>query len=274
MIKNNDELVFLGSGGGRMHVRTQHRATGGILYKFKGIQAHIDPGPGAIVRINEFNEDPTKTDLIIVTHLHTDHFTDMWPVIECTRVNFRDQKRNLVKKGTLISTQRVIDALYYLSENHHAKMLENIVTFEPGDKYNYKGIEITGTKVLHAPNEGFGVRFKLEDYTIAFSSDTQIFDDFSEQFRGVNILVLNLLRPDSVVCRRHLCTDEVIPHLNKIVPTPNALILTHFGAYMDSPTSKKNFVPSQVEKLKEQTKIKNIIAAEDGLKLKISELLK
>lgn len=44
---NNDDLVFLGSGGGRHNIRTQRRSTGGILYKFNGIQAHIDPGPGA-----------------------------------------------------------------------------------------------------------------------------------------------------------------------------------------------------------------------------------
>ena len=38
----NDELIFLGSGGGRHNIRTQHRATGGILYKFKGnIRLHF-----------------------------------------------------------------------------------------------------------------------------------------------------------------------------------------------------------------------------------------
>ncbi|MHA2474003.1 MAG: MBL fold metallo-hydrolase, partial [Promethearchaeota archaeon] len=69
-----DKLVILGSGGGRHHIRTQHRATGGLLYKFNGIQAHIDPGPGALVRINQFNEDPTKTELFIITHAHVDHY--------------------------------------------------------------------------------------------------------------------------------------------------------------------------------------------------------
>ncbi|MBA7542555.1 hypothetical protein ES705_34878 [subsurface metagenome] len=42
---------------------------------------------------------------------------------------------------------------------------------------------------------------------------------------------------------------------------------------MDGPRSKRNFVPSQVNKLQEQTNIKKIIAAEDGLKLKIDDLI-
>ena len=81
----DDEIVILGSGGGRHHIRTQHRATGGILYKFNKNQAHIDPGPGAIVRLNQYHEDPTNTDLFIVTHVHIDHFNDLSAIIESSR---------------------------------------------------------------------------------------------------------------------------------------------------------------------------------------------
>ena len=42
---------------------------------------------------------------------------------------------------------------------------------------------------------------------------------------------------------------------------------------MDSTFSSKNFVPSQLKKLRGKTNIKNIIAAEDGLKIKIEELI-
>ena len=266
-----DELVILGSGGGRHHIRTQYRATGGILYKFNGIQAHIDPGPGALVRINQYGEDPIKTELFIATHVHIDHFNDISAIIEASREVLHDKNYNYQKKGILITTN---EALKFIS-NYHKNMLERIVPFKAGDKLNYNEVEIEATKVIHSPNvEGFGLRFNLNDYSIAFSSDTMVFDGFSEQFSGVNILVLNLLRPDSITCKRHLCTDEVIPYLNNINPPLNSLIITHFGSWMDSPRSTKNFVPSQVEKFQDQTSIKNVLAAQDGLKLKISQLLR
>ena len=266
-----DELVFLGSGGGRHHIRTQYRATGGILYKFNGIQAHIDPGPGAIVRINQYHEEPLKTELFIATHAHVDHYNDLSTMIESSRDNLHDGKYHYFKKGILITTPEV---LKYISE-YHLNMLEKVIPFKAGDHFLYKNTEIIGTKVIHSPKVGgFGVKFTLKNYSIAFSSDTMVFEGFSEQFSGVNILVLNLLRPDSVTCKRHLCTDEVIPYLNKINPTLDALLITHFGAYMDSPKSQKNFIPSQVQKLKENTSIKNVIPAEDGLKLRITTLLK
>ncbi len=266
-----DEIVILGSGGGRHHIRTQYRATGGIIYKFNGIQSHIDPGPGAIVRINQFQEDPVKTELFIVTHAHVDHYSDLSAIIESSRDILHDRNYNYYKKGTLIT---INDMLKYISD-YHLNLLEEIVKFKAGDIFNYKGVEIVGTKVVHSPNnEGFGIKFSLKNYSLAFTSDTMVFDDFSKEFSGSNILVLNLLRPNSIVCKRHLCTDEVIPYLNNIDPPLDGLIITHFGSYMDSPRSTKNYVPSQVKKLQETTNIKNIIAAEDGLKIKIRELLK
>ncbi len=267
----NDELVFLGSGGGRHHIRTQYRATGGILYKFNKIQSHIDPGPGAIVRINQYQEDPTKTELFIVTHAHVDHYNDLSAIIESSREMLHDKKYNYYKKGTLITTNEM---LQYISD-YHLNMLEEIIRFKQGDIFTYNGVEIKATKVVHSPTtEGFGVIFKLKNYTLAFSSDTMVYDGFSEEFSGVNVLVLNLLRPDSIVCKRHLCTDEVIPYLNNIDPPLDTLIINHFGSYMDSPRSTKNYVPSQVKKLQDNTNIKNVIAAEDGLKITIRELLK
>ncbi len=265
----DDELVILGSGGGRHHIRTQYRATGGILFKFNGNQAHIDPGPGAIVRINQYNEDPTRTNLFIVTHLHIDHFNDLCAIIEASRERLHDRNYNYFKKGTLITTEETLKFV----PKYHQDMLETIVPFKGGDKFNYNGVEIVGTKVIHAQVEGFGLIFNLENYSIAFTSDTKVFEGFSEQFSGIDIMVLNLLRPDSITCRRHVCTDEVIPYLNKITPPLKGLLITHFGSYMDSNFSPKNYIPSQITKLRKETNIKTIIAAEDGSKIKISDFL-
>jgi ribonuclease BN (tRNA processing enzyme) len=265
-----DELIFLGTGGGRHHIRTQYRATGGLLYKFNGIQAHIDPGPGAIVRINQFHEDPAKTELFVVTHFHLDHYSDISAVIESSRKILHDRDHNYFKKGTLITTNQVMQ---YISE-YHLNMLEKKIIFHAGDKMMYKGVNIIGTQIKHSNMEGFGLKFNLDNNSLGYTSDSKVFEGFATQFNDTDILILNLLRPDSIICKKHLCTDQVIPYLNKITPKPAAVILTHFGAYMDSPFSKKNYVPSQVEKIKKLTNVRNVIGAYDGLKLEIEKLLK
>ena len=177
----------------------------------------------------------------------------------------------LFRKATKDGSKELLN---YISE-YHLNMLEEVVKFKVGDSLYYKDVEIIGTKTVHSPNnDGFGVKFKLKNYSLACTGDTMVYDGFSDEFSGCNILILNLLRPNSIVCKRHLCTDEVIPYLNKIHPPLDGLVITHFGSYMDSPRSTKNYVPSQVKKLQENTNIKNIVAAEDGLKIKIRDLLK
>jgi ribonuclease BN (tRNA processing enzyme) len=265
----NDEIIILGSGGGRHHVRTQYRATGGILLKIGGIQTHIDPGPGAIVRINQYKEDPTKTELFIVTHFHLDHYNDLAVMIEGSRRVLHDKNHIYYRKGTLITTKEVVKNL----SQYHLNMLEQVHILNATKSIQYKDLKLNGTKITHADVEGFGIIFDLNEYSIAYSSDTTVFEGFGQQFIGVDILILNLLRPDSVICRRHLSTDQVLPELNKISPPPKTLILNHFGAYMDSPLSQKNFVPSQVAKIQALTNIERVIAGEDGLKLNILELL-
>ncbi|MGV9172926.1 MAG: MBL fold metallo-hydrolase, partial [Promethearchaeia archaeon] len=258
-------MVILGSGGGRHHIRTQFRATGGFLYKFNGIQAHIDPGPGAIVRLNQYGEDPTKTELFIVTHVHLDHFSDLGAVIESSREQLHDKNHTYYRIGTLVTAPDVLPLL----SNYHKNMLEAIVPFEVGKEYVYKDVRLTGTMIKHSDVDGFGVRFDLDEYCLAYTSDTTVFRGFAEQFNDVDIMILNLLRPDSVTCSRHLCTDQVIPYLNRIKPTLKALIITHFGTFMDGPFSEKNNVPSQITKLKRETKIPHVIAAHDGLTIPI-----
>ena len=126
-----DELVILGSGGGRHHIRTQYRSTGGIIYKYNGIQAHIDPGPGAIIRLLQYNEDPIKTELFIVTHIHIDHFNDICAIIESSRENLHDKNYNYFKKGTLITTS---DTLKFISD-YHINMLEEVIEFKAGENF-------------------------------------------------------------------------------------------------------------------------------------------
>jgi ribonuclease BN (tRNA processing enzyme) len=64
-------LKFLGTGGGRFTTIYQARSTGGCLLD-AGLRAHIDPGPGALLRARQEGEDPTTTRAVLVTRAHPD----------------------------------------------------------------------------------------------------------------------------------------------------------------------------------------------------------
>ncbi len=264
------ELVFLGTGGGRIHSATQYRSTGGIIYFFNDSQIHIDPGPGAIVQLNKMGIDRHKTKWIVVTHNHTDHQNDTPIIIESLHKSLN------IPAGILISTEDFIQSLnpYYKS------LLLEIISMKAGKRIQLSPHTIMeGTKVRHGHMEGFGFIIHQsnpnnisQSYQIGFTSDTEIYENFKEIYKRVDILVANVLRPKDISCNRHACVDEILPAL-KIVQ-PKITILTHFGALFDSPSSNGKLIEQQVEYMqKELGNTTQIIAAQDGMHIKISELL-
>jgi ribonuclease BN (tRNA processing enzyme) len=290
------ELIFLGTGGGRSHCVTQYRHTGGFIYAFNGSQAHIDPGPGAIVYLNQLKIDRLKTKWIIVTHNHTDHCNDAPVIIESVHQNLA------IPAGVLISPKDYIDLL----NPFYKDLLLDIVPMEPGKSYSLSAnTKMIGTKTVHSPVMEFGfiihqntpnpnpnpnpdlnplpisnpnskpnsnMKGGLNPYTLAYTSDTEIFPGFAEIYKGVDILIANILRPDSKTTARHTSVDQIIPEIKKI--KPKAFIMTHFGAFMDGEKSQTNLVPQQVQKIRNEVgNSVKVIGAEDGLRLKIRDIL-
>ena len=70
------EIVFLGTGGGRINLIKQARATGGFRINSANTSIHVDPGPGALITSVKYREDPLKLNAVIVTHAHVDHSND------------------------------------------------------------------------------------------------------------------------------------------------------------------------------------------------------
>jgi len=76
------ELVFLGTGGGRINLIKQTRGTGGFRINSNSANIHVDPGPGALVHSVREKQDPLSLDCVLVTHNHIDHSTDAMALIE------------------------------------------------------------------------------------------------------------------------------------------------------------------------------------------------
>ncbi len=268
-VKGPHKLIFLGSGGGRIHVAIQHLSTAGMVYRFSGVQAHIDPGPGAMVRLRQFKVNPRLTNLIMVTHGHTDHCHDAPVIVESLRENLK------VKRGTLVSTKdyvRQFPAFY-------ADLLKRIVGLDPGESFTFRGTRIVATKTVHGDTPGVGFKIYHQrgagsrgelPYVIGFTGDSEVFDGWAEQYADVDLLVLNLLRPDNIHCDRHVCTEEVIPYLQRV--QPKFVILTHFGARMVSDWYPKSSVPRQVKRIRDETGIPTE-AAHDGARFNIRKIL-
>ena len=76
---------------------TQKRMTGGFrIEDIDGKNIHVDPGPGALVRTYQFGLNPMKVNILMVSHSHTDHYTDAEVMLEAMTKGYDTEARVLV----------------------------------------------------------------------------------------------------------------------------------------------------------------------------------
>jgi ribonuclease BN (tRNA processing enzyme) len=253
-----DELVFLGTGGGRFTTLFQARATGGLIYKTSGVQIHIDPGPGALLRCKECKVYPFKTSVLMATHSHLDHINDLNLMIE-GMTNAATRKR-----GTLITIKEVLNEVV---TDYHKRLIKEVVILEPGQSTAVNGLKITGVKCEHGKTKSIGFKFQTPDYCFYYSGDTNIYPGFEKNLEGVDILLANVIRPGDKKLYYHTCTNDLISALKNTKHEIKLIIINHFGTLMLREGPEK-----EAKRIMNETGVKTI-AATDGLRVKLRKKL-
>jgi len=265
-----DELIILGSGGARHIATNQLRSCGGFILRANQgkIQCHIDPGPSAIRDLRDWKINPKLTNYVLVTHFHIDHISDLPLIVEALQTD----KHYKQKKGTLVLPKEQLDAREF--DRYFLKFLDRVIGLEENQWVELESeFRLKGTHTVHdtVPNLGYileigSVAHSGYHYKIAFTSDTAFYDGYVDNYQGVDILVANILRPDRVLCRGHLTTDEFIPLLKAI--SPQLCILVHLGGQMHEQLT------DQIQKIQHAVGDKIIvIGGEDGLHIPFSEII-
>lgn len=251
------EIIFLGTGGGRVNLIKQLRWTGGFRINSKSASIHIDPGPGALIHGNELHQDPMKLDAVIVTHYHVDHYNDASLLIEAMSGYALKQKGIFIGSDYLIGGDEKGDRP--ISKYHLSKPKE-VYVGKPGVKKAFetqKGffdIEFCPTK--HDDPSGFGLKLRIDGVVIGYTSDTEFTDEVASAYAGCDYLIINCLKPTKDGIPDHLETSDVI----KIVSAskPKMAILSHMGLKM-----LRAGPESEARKIEEATGVRTV-AAKDG----------
>ena len=216
-------ITFLGTGGGRFATIYQIRSTGGI-YIQDGVNIHLDPGPGALTNMRRLSLDPARTDAILVSHCHPDHYVDAEVLIEgMARGGFK-------RRGALVGSRTVIEGEGNLGpciSGYHQSIPEEVIVVEAGNRFKLGEMKVSATPTVHSDPSGVGFRFRTSDGDVSYVSDTEIDDDVVDAHRGARVLILNLTRPLGSRIPKHLSTEEAAEMVDAI--RPKMAILTHFG---------------------------------------------
>lgn len=255
-------LLFLGTGGGRFVTSTQRRRTAGIRIMSDGVNLHLDPGPGALVYSIQSGCDPQKLNGIVVSHCHPDHYTDAEVLIEAMT------KGTVRKRGVLAAAKSVLHGgeagFDRVISNYHQQMPESVIETSPGTEFQISGLRTKATKAEHTDPDAVGFRFSADDCgDFAYTTDTEYFEGIGEQYAGVRLLILCVMRPLGKPWKGHMTTDDAIRIVDQV--KPEIAIITHLGMGMVFAGPSK-----QAQIMKQKTGV-NCIAASDGMRVVFGE---
>ena len=236
------ELFFLGTGGGRFVTITQKRRTGGIRLISNNLNIHIDPGPGALIYSLQENLNPQKINGILVSHRHPDHYANAEVLVEAMT------KGMLKKVGLLAAPSSILSGTSQMGpaiSNYHQSMVEEKIILKPGVPFNIKDTKVICTRTNHSDFEAVGFKFNIPKIgEIGYTADTGYFEGIEEEFDGVRLLIISVMRPTGNPWSGHMTPKEAAKIIKAV--KPELAVATHFGMKMIF--SGPNYEIKQIEK--------------------------
>lgn len=220
------QVRFLGSGDA---VASAGRFQACILVTNHERRILLDCGASSIVALKRAGIDPSTIDLIVISHLHGDHFAGI-PFLVLDG-QFAHRTRPLALVGPVDTEQRVRTAMVTMYPGFADARLGFPLTFSelaPGDELSAAGAVVRVWSVPHDPlSNPLALRLTFGGVAIGYSGDTAWTPLLAEVAHGTDLFICEAqtLAPKA---RIHISYAEVLAHREDL--GARRIVLTHMGA--------------------------------------------
>ena len=190
-------VVLLGTKGGPA-IRTGSSMPTSNLYHLNGQDIVVDCGLGVTKGLVDQGMQLKDLSLIFITHLHSDHFLELGPLIHTawtaglkTPVEvYGPPGLEDYWQGFLASMKCDIDLRVEDEGRPDLMQLVTIHSITPGEFYAQDGLSVSAIRTVHPPLvDCFALSFRTSDTHVVCSGDTAPFDEMSDFSRGADLLV-------------------------------------------------------------------------------------
>ncbi|MFT4309955.1 MAG: MBL fold metallo-hydrolase [Candidatus Woesearchaeota archaeon] len=216
------QIYILGTSGDGMLTSRQILGSGGIIVKTEGLQTHIDPGPGSLLRAARQGINPRNTTLLLISHEHLNHAADATTIIAGMTYDMMDIR------GVLGTTKKLIDnnSTNITVPLSYRQALERVLYLKPGDRIEVEDLHAIITDTKHTP-ESIGFILESEGMRIGLPGDTGYDKKLFEQYNDCDLLILNMKHGFNYKDETNLGSDDVLTIIEQC--RPKSVLLTHFG---------------------------------------------
>jgi ribonuclease Z len=199
------DVILLGTGS---PIPSATRAGPATLVKAGGANLLVDCGRGVIMRLTAAGVPPPAISAVLLTHMHSDHITDLNDVITCAWV-MAPTPRPLRVFGPVGAKALVEATLAMLAFDvkyridHHADLNDppqvEVVELAPGDAFEVGDCHITAHRTDHSPVfPTLGYRIEHAGAVAALAGDTIPCPELDAMCRGADVYVQTVIREDLV----------------------------------------------------------------------------
>ena len=189
----------------------------------------VDLGPGTLRRLCEAEIDMKAIDVILVTHFHPDHVSDLVPFLFASNYAygpFRETPFYLVGPIGMKQFYSAMVAVYghWIVPTNERLLLHEMETAAT-DRFVVGAVEILSAPSAHsAPSLSY--RIEAEGSSVSISSDTDVTENLVELAQGTDLLICECSMPEGLKIPGHLVPSEA----GNIARRAGArrLVLTHF----------------------------------------------
>lgn len=223
------EVTFLGCGdafgsGGRFQTCFMIRA-GQTRFL-------VDCGASSLIAMRRLGVQPNDIDMILVSHLHGDHFGGIpFFILDAQLISKRSRPLRIAGPPGL--AKRIREAMEVLfpgsSQVRHAFAID-FEALAPGESRSLGAVRVTPYEVSHPSGApAFALRIECGGRTVAYTGDTEWCEALIPAAREADLLIAEAYFYDKKV-KFHLDLETLRAHLDEL--RPKRLILTHMSADM------------------------------------------
>lgn len=282
-----DSVAILGVKGGPA-IRPGSNMPTSILLQLAGQTILVDAGLGAAKAVCDQGVALADIDTIFITHLHSDHYLELGPLIHTAWVSGRKKPLAVYGPSRLVDYWNAFllsmdDDIALRIEDEGRVDLAGLVSCRPlqdGATIPLDGISAEVMRNDHPPiEESFALRFEWAGRSVVFSGDTAFMPEMIDFARNADLLLHEAMLVDGVdaIMRRQTNGDDRLKHhilrshtsaedVGRIATEANVnrLVLNHFV-----PDGFPEFADKSWENAVRKTWTGPLELAKDGSKLVI-----
>jgi ribonuclease BN (tRNA processing enzyme) len=219
-------VTFAGTGdafgsGGRLHTC--------LLVDASAATFLIDCGPSSLAAIRKLGRTPGEVDLIVVSHLHGDHFAGIpFLLLDAQLASKRGERLTIAgPPGIRSRIEQTLDLLFPGAAASDWRFPLEVLELEPEVPAQLGPLTVTPYVVEHPSGAPpFALRLECDGLVIAYSGDTEWTESLGQAARGADLFIAEAYTFERRV-RYHLDLQTLANHLDRI--GAKRVILTHMS---------------------------------------------